>query len=94
MLLPWPDGAARKVIQGETIQSNEIMITARNASVVLSADGVPSEIDENSISLDLESAETGAWHVAPVDGDVEFDLDQLGEGALVKTILRQFKAQF
>ncbi|WP_143696937.1 retention module-containing protein [Vibrio coralliilyticus] len=77
-----PDGAARKVIQGETIQSNEIMITARNASVVLSADGVPSEIDENSISLDLESAETGAWHVAPVDGDVEFDLDQLGEGAL------------
>ncbi|EEX33048.1 retention module-containing protein [Vibrio coralliilyticus] len=46
-----PDGAARKVIQGETIQSNEIMITARNASVVLSADGVPSEIDENSISL-------------------------------------------
>ncbi|MCM5510483.1 retention module-containing protein, partial [Vibrio sp. SCSIO 43169] len=77
-----PDGAARKVIQGETIQSNEIMITARNASVVLSVDGVPSEIDENSISLDLESAETGAWHVAPVDGDVEFDLDQLGEGAL------------
>ncbi|AIU68525.1 autotransporter adhesin [Vibrio coralliilyticus] len=77
-----PDGAARKVIQGETIQSNEIMITARNASVVLSADGVPSEIDENSISLDLESAKTGAWHVAPVDGDVEFDLDQLGEGAL------------
>ncbi|WP_275666041.1 retention module-containing protein [Vibrio sp. Isolate23] len=77
-----PDGTARKVIQGETIQSNEIMITARNASVVLSAGGIPSIVDENSISLGLENVDGNAWHSTQVNGDVEFDLAQLGEGAL------------
>lgn len=77
-----PDGAARKVIQGETIQPNEIMITARNASVVLSASGIPSIVDENSISLELENVDGNAWHSAQVNGDIGFDFTQIGDGAL------------
>ena len=76
------DGAVRKLTQGEKIQSNEIMMTARNASVILSMDGVPSKVGENSIFIDLENEETKASGVAPINGDVGFNLEQLSEGVL------------
>lgn len=71
------DGAVRKLTQGEKLQSNEIMMTSRNASVVLSTDGVPSKVSENSIFIDLENEETKISSVTPVNGDIEFNLEQL-----------------
>ena len=71
------DGAVRKLTQGEKLQSNEIMMTSRNASVVLSTDGVPSKVSENSIFIDLENEKTKVSSVTPVNGDIEFNLEQL-----------------
>ncbi|MGC9459369.1 retention module-containing protein, partial [Vibrio genomosp. F10] len=70
-----PGGSARKVLAGETIDSDNIVITINGASVIMNnAESQLSVIDENCVAC---VDETSTWNVAPIAGDVSVDLDKL-----------------
>ncbi|WP_254868782.1 retention module-containing protein, partial [Vibrio ostreicida] len=78
-----PDGKARQVAKGDTIQPNEILITAQNASVVLGDSAASRFIGQNALALDIQTDESDdRFQVTEVEGNIGFDLSLLGEGAL------------
>ncbi|MFA0090316.1 retention module-containing protein [Vibrio sp. 10N.261.49.A11] len=73
-----PDGSPKKVLVGDIIRENEIVITANNAELVL---GVPNGevlVGDNCVGcIDQELS----WADAPIAGEVNFDLEQSDDGA-------------
>ncbi|OIQ26537.1 retention module-containing protein [uncultured Vibrio sp.] len=72
------DGSARKAQAGETITQNHIVITANNSSITLEDASAEVHLNANCVACgDTDSA----WNVAPVSGEVGFDLEQLNDVA-------------
>ncbi|MEF1288716.1 retention module-containing protein, partial [Vibrio sp. M260118] len=74
-----PDGSARKVALGDTVVSGELVIVADKSSILVETPDATVNLDANTVATD--DAVHG-WGVSPVAGEVEFDLAQLGEGAI------------
>ncbi|MFA0627153.1 retention module-containing protein [Vibrio sp. 10N.222.49.A3] len=73
-----PDGNPRKVLVGDIIRENEIVITANNAELVLGAPNGEVLVGENCVGcIDQELS----WADAPIAGEVNFDLEQSDDGA-------------
>lgn len=74
-----PDGSAKKVVVGDTIPSGEIVITANHSTILMESSEAAINLDANTLATEDD---LGGWGVAPVAGEVNFDLAQLGEGAI------------
>ena len=74
-----PDGSAKKVVVGDSIANGEIVITANHSTVLMEASEAAVNLDANTLATEDD---LGGWGVAPVAGEVNFDLAQLGEGAI------------
>ncbi|MFA0300235.1 retention module-containing protein, partial [Vibrio sp. 10N.222.46.B3] len=73
-----PDGNPKKVLVGDIIRENEIVITANNAELVLGAPNGEVLVGENCVGcIDQELS----WADAPIAGEVNFDLEQSDDGA-------------
>ncbi|EAQ52855.1 retention module-containing protein [Vibrio sp. MED222] len=73
-----PDGNPKKVLVGDIIRENEIVITANNAELVLSAPNGEVLVGDNCVGcIDQELS----WADAPIAGEVNFDLEQSDDGA-------------
>ncbi|WKY59163.1 retention module-containing protein [Vibrio sp. SNU_ST1] len=73
-----PDGNPTKVLVGDIIRENEIVITANNAELVLGAPNGEVLVGDNCVGcIDQELS----WVDAPIAGEVNFDLEQSDDGA-------------
>ncbi|MEZ9443540.1 retention module-containing protein [Vibrio sp. 10N.286.49.C3] len=73
-----PDGNPKKVLVGDIIRENEIVITANNAELVLGAPNGEVLVGDNCVGcIDQELS----WADAPIAGEVNFDLEQSDDGA-------------
>ncbi|MCK6261748.1 retention module-containing protein [Vibrio sp. ZSDE26] len=68
------DGSGKKAHIGDTITQGHIVITANNSSITLV--NANSELNLNANCVACGDAD-GGWGVAPVAGEVNFDLEQL-----------------
>ncbi|CAV18376.1 retention module-containing protein [Vibrio atlanticus] len=73
-----PDGNPKKVLVGDIIRENEIVITANNAELVLGAPNGEVLVGDNCVGcIDQELS----WADVPIAGEVNFDLEQSDDGA-------------
>ncbi|KGY14199.1 calcium-binding protein [Vibrio tubiashii] len=74
-----PDGSARKLALGDTVVSGELVIVADKSSILVETPNAAVSLDANTVATE---SDVHGWGVSPVAGEVEFDLAQLGEGAI------------
>ncbi|OAM97901.1 retention module-containing protein [Vibrio europaeus] len=74
-----PDGSAKKVVVGDTIPGGEIVITANHSTILMESSEAAINLDANTLATEDD---LGGWGVAPIAGEVNFDLAQLGDGAI------------
>lgn len=69
-----PNGGARRLLPGDRIEADEIIITANKAQIVMDAAPVAFELGENCVAC---QSQDDLWATAPLAEEVNFDLSQI-----------------
>ncbi|RTZ18064.1 retention module-containing protein [Vibrio aquaticus] len=69
-----PSGSARRLLPGDRIEADEIIITANKAQIVMDAAPVAFEVGENCVAC---QSQDDLWTTAPLAEEVNFDLSQI-----------------